>query len=110
MLILFNEICINEKMLTPYLYIYIYIYVYVCVYGCVCVWVCVCVCVRVQENPLKGGVPVVSWLKRWSAKSQHGSSNSSRAITFTFGQIPLGKVWTPLILQAMGWIAPSLFY
>ena len=30
------------------------------------------------------------------------SSYSSRAITFTFGQIPLGKAWTPLILPAMG--------
>ena len=27
------------------------------------------------------------------------SSYSSRAITFTFGQIPLGKVWTPLSSQ-----------
>ena len=26
----------------------------------------------------------------------YSSSYSSRAITFTFGQIPLGKVWTPL--------------
>ena len=29
-------------------------------------------------------------------------SYSSHAITFTFGQIPLGKAWTPLILPAMG--------
>ena len=30
------------------------------------------------------------------------SSNSSRAITFTFGQIPFTKVWTLLILPAVG--------
>ena len=29
------------------------------------------------------------------------SSNSSRAITSTFAQIPLGKVWTPVILPAI---------
>ena len=38
-------------------------------------------------------------LKRWTAESYYASSFSGRAITFTFGQIPLGKVWTPLSSQ-----------
>ena len=45
---------------------------------------------------------VSSWcngLKRQTAESVYASSYSSCAITFTFGQIPLGKVWTPLSSQ-----------
>ena len=38
------------------------------------------------------------------------SSNSSRAIMFTFGQIPLEKVMKPLILLAMDYIVPLLFF
>ena len=30
---------------------------------------------------------------------KRNTKDSSRAITFTFGQIPLGKVWTPLSSQ-----------
>ena len=39
-----------------------------------------------------GGVLVMKWLKRWTAESLSASSNSSRTITFTFGQISLGNV------------------
>ena len=46
-----------------------------------------------------GGVLIVQWLKRWTAESFSASSNSSRTITFTFGKIPVGKVWTPLSFQ-----------
>ena len=45
MSIMFDEIGINEEMLSKYTCIYIYIYIYMCV--CVCVCVCVCICMRV---------------------------------------------------------------
>ena len=47
-------------------------------------------------------VLVVYWLKRWTVESEYASSYSSRVITFTFGQIPLGKVWTPLSPSSYG--------
>ena len=45
------------------------------------------------------GSLVVYWLKRWTAESKYASLYSSRAITFTFGQISLVKAWTPLSSQ-----------
>ena len=48
--------------------------------------------VRIRHGhlgPLKG---CPRGVKRWTAESEYASSYSSRAITFTFGQIPLGKV------------------
>ena len=38
-------------------------------------------------------------LKRWTAESLSANSHSTCAITFTFGQIPLEKVWTTLSSQ-----------
>ena len=38
---------------------------------------------------------MVQWLNRWTAESYLASSNSSRAITITFGQIPWERYEPP---------------
>ena len=47
----------------------------------------------------------------WHAKLLWASSDSSHIIKFTFGLIPLGKVWIPLLLTSriVGYIVPLLF-
>ena len=47
----------------------------------------------------------------WTVTSSEASSNSSRAIAFTFRLILFGKAWTPLSLLARGYIVtPQFFY
>ena len=68
--LLFNQTCLNERLLPNhththiyiyiciciYIYIYLHIYIYmqmcVCVCVCVCVRVCVCVCALINRNTL----------------------------------------------------------
>ena len=50
-----------------------------------------------------GGWSLRVVLTRWTATLCKASSNSSCAITFTFGSIPFGKAWTPLSLPDL-WV------
>ena len=45
-----------------------------------------------KHNKIKGA----QWLKCWTAALKYASSNSSHGITFSYGLITMGKVWTPL--------------
>ena len=53
---------------------------------------------------------MAQWLRCVSATSYWANSNTSRSITFTFGVMPLRKVWTPVYLPDWQLIVPLLFF
>ena len=53
MSLLFNQTCLNERLLPNYMYSYLYIIVYIYIYIYILIYVCVYACVHIHLNTYK---------------------------------------------------------